>query len=116
VLEHRAGLSRCCWGSALWPDSSPGGTDGTWAARDAEGQREPLIGAERRLRWSASQCSQKPLVSGQSPSVDVAGLVANLLREADGWEPRLWAYAFSAVVLYSRAAADRLKSRVSGPP
>jgi hypothetical protein len=36
------------------------------------------------------------------------GLFPDLLREAVGWEPRLWTYAVSAVVLYSRAAADRL--------
>jgi hypothetical protein len=41
------------------------------------------------------------------------GLLPDLLREAGGWEPRLWAYAVSAVVLYSRAAADRLGSTVS---
>ncbi len=54
----------------------------------------------------------EPLVSGQSLSVDGGGLVANLLRKAGGWEPRLWVYAVSAVVLYSRAAADRLGSTV----
>jgi hypothetical protein len=36
------------------------------------------------------------------------GGLPDLLREAGGWEPRLWTYAVSAVVLYSRAAADRL--------
>lgn len=36
------------------------------------------------------------------------GLLPDLLREAGGWDPRLWMYAVSAVVLYSRAAADRL--------
>jgi hypothetical protein len=36
------------------------------------------------------------------------GLLPDLLREAGGWEPRLWTYAVSAVVVYSRAAADRL--------
>src|SRR3954453_7319775 len=36
------------------------------------------------------------------------GLHPDLLHEAGGWEPRLWTYAVSAVVLYSRAAADRL--------
>jgi hypothetical protein len=36
------------------------------------------------------------------------GLLPDLLREAGAWEPRLWMYAVSAVVLYSRAAADRL--------
>ena len=36
------------------------------------------------------------------------GLLPDLLREAGGWEPGLWTYAASAVVLYSRAAADRL--------
>lgn len=36
------------------------------------------------------------------------GLLPDLLREAGGWQPRLWTYAVSAVVLYTRAAADRL--------
>jgi hypothetical protein len=36
------------------------------------------------------------------------GLHPDLLGEAGGWEPRLWTYAVSAVVLYSRAAVDRL--------
>jgi hypothetical protein len=36
------------------------------------------------------------------------GLLPDLLREAGGWEPRLWTYAVSAVLLYTRAAADRL--------
>ncbi|MDP5181291.1 hypothetical protein QOZ88_01455 [Blastococcus sp. BMG 814] len=36
------------------------------------------------------------------------GLHPDLLMEAGSWEPRLWTYAVSAVVLYSRAAADRL--------
>jgi len=36
------------------------------------------------------------------------GLLPDLLREAGGWQPGLWTYAVSAVVLYSRAAADRL--------
>jgi hypothetical protein len=36
------------------------------------------------------------------------GLMPDLLMEAGGWEPRLWTYAVSAVLLYSRAAADRL--------
>ncbi len=36
------------------------------------------------------------------------GLNPDLLMEAGGWDPRLWTYAVSAVVLYSRAAADRL--------
>ncbi len=36
------------------------------------------------------------------------GLHPDLLMEAGDWEPRLWTYAVSAVVLYSRAAADRL--------
>ncbi len=36
------------------------------------------------------------------------GLHPDLLMEAGGWEPRLWTYAVSAVVLYTRAAADRL--------
>jgi hypothetical protein len=35
------------------------------------------------------------------------GLLPDLLLEAGGWEPRLWTYAVSAVVLYTRAAADR---------
>jgi hypothetical protein len=35
------------------------------------------------------------------------GLVLDPLREAGGWEPRLWTYAVSAVVLYTRAVADR---------
>lgn len=30
------------------------------------------------------------------------GLLPDLLREAGGWEPRLWTYAVSAVVLYTR--------------
>ena len=41
------------------------------------------------------------------------GLLPDLLREAGAWEPRLWMYAVSAVVLYSRAAADRLGRSVS---
>ena len=36
------------------------------------------------------------------------GLLPDLLREVGGWEPRLWVYAVSAVVLYSRAAGERL--------
>jgi hypothetical protein len=36
------------------------------------------------------------------------GLHPDLLGEAGGWEPRLWTYAVSAVVLYARAAADRV--------
>jgi hypothetical protein len=40
------------------------------------------------------------------------GLLPDLLREAGGWEPRLWTYAVSAVVLYTRAAADRLGQTV----
>ncbi|WP_448625912.1 hypothetical protein [Geodermatophilus sp. URMC 64] len=36
------------------------------------------------------------------------GLHPDLPQEAGRWEPRLWTYAVSAVVLYSRAAADRL--------
>ena len=40
------------------------------------------------------------------------GLLPDLLRAAGGWEPRLWMYAVSAVVLYSRAAADRLRLSV----
>jgi len=35
------------------------------------------------------------------------GLHPDLLGEAGGWEPNLWTYAVSAVVLYIRAAADR---------
>ena len=35
------------------------------------------------------------------------GLHPDLLNEAGDWEPRLWTYALSAVVLYTRAAADR---------
>jgi hypothetical protein len=40
------------------------------------------------------------------------GLLPDLLREAGGWEPGLWTYAVSAVVLYTRAAADRLGQTV----
>ena len=40
------------------------------------------------------------------------GLLLDLLREAGGWEPGLWTYAVSAVVLYTRAAADRLGQSV----
>jgi hypothetical protein len=40
------------------------------------------------------------------------GLLPDLWREAGGWEPRRWVYAVSAVVLCSRAAADRLGSTV----
>jgi hypothetical protein len=40
------------------------------------------------------------------------GLLPDLPREAGGWEPRLWTYAVSAVVLYARAAADRLGKTV----
>src|SRR3954451_17988717 len=40
------------------------------------------------------------------------GLIPDLLRGAGGWEPRLWTYAVSAVVLYTRAAADRLGQTV----
>ncbi|SEL31054.1 hypothetical protein SAMN04515665_1119 [Blastococcus sp. DSM 46786] len=36
------------------------------------------------------------------------GLHPDLLMEAGSWEPKLWTYAVSAVVLYSRAAADHL--------
>jgi len=36
------------------------------------------------------------------------GLHPDLLNEAGGWDPGLWTYAVSAVVLYTRAAADRL--------
>jgi hypothetical protein len=35
------------------------------------------------------------------------GLHSDLLGETGGWEPKLWTYAVSAVVLYIRAAADR---------
>lgn len=35
------------------------------------------------------------------------GLVPDLLGETGHWEPRLWTYAVSAVVLYMRAAAER---------
>lgn len=35
------------------------------------------------------------------------GLHPDLLGEAGHWEPRLWTYAVSAVVLYTRAAAER---------
>src|SRR4051812_17216385 len=35
------------------------------------------------------------------------GLHPDLVGDAGGWEPRLWTYAVSAVVLYVRAAADR---------
>ena len=37
----------------------------------------------------------------------------DLLGEAGHWEPRLWTYAVSAVVLYSRAAADRTELSVA---
>jgi hypothetical protein len=40
------------------------------------------------------------------------GLLPDLLREAGGWEPKLWTYAVSAVVLYTRAAADRVGQTV----
>ncbi len=40
------------------------------------------------------------------------GLLPDLLRAAGGWAPRLWVYAVSAVVLYSRAAGERLGSTV----
>jgi hypothetical protein len=40
------------------------------------------------------------------------GLLPDLLRGAGGWEPGLWTYAVSAVVLYTRAAADRLGQTV----
>jgi hypothetical protein len=40
------------------------------------------------------------------------GLLPDLLREAGGWEPGLWTYAVSAVVLYTRTAADRLGQTV----
>src|SRR3954470_20135323 len=40
------------------------------------------------------------------------GLLPDLLREAGGWEPRLWTYVVSAIVLYTRAAADRLGQTV----
>jgi hypothetical protein len=42
------------------------------------------------------------------------GLHPDLLMEAGGWEPKLWTYAVSAVVLYSRAAADRLGLSLPG--
>jgi hypothetical protein len=35
-------------------------------------------------------------------------LLPDLLGEAGSWQPRLWTYAVSAVVLYTRAAVDRL--------
>lgn len=35
------------------------------------------------------------------------GLHPDLLGEVGHWEPRLWTYAVSAVLLYTRAAADR---------
>jgi hypothetical protein len=41
------------------------------------------------------------------------GLLPDLLRDAGAWEPRLWTYAVSAVVLYTRAAADRLGQHVA---
>ena len=41
------------------------------------------------------------------------GLHPDLLGEAGHWEPRLWTYAVSAVVLYTRAAADRTDLSVS---
>ena len=41
------------------------------------------------------------------------GLHPDLLGEVGGWEPRLWTYAVSAVVLYVRAAADRAGLTVS---
>jgi hypothetical protein len=40
------------------------------------------------------------------------GLLPDLLGEAGAWQPRLWTYAVSAVVLYTRAAADRLGQTV----
>jgi hypothetical protein len=40
------------------------------------------------------------------------GLLPDLLREAGAWQPRLWTYAVSAVVLSARAAADRLGQTV----
>jgi hypothetical protein len=36
------------------------------------------------------------------------GLLPDLLYEAGTWQPKLWTYAVSAILLYSRAAADRL--------
>ncbi len=36
------------------------------------------------------------------------GLHPDLLMEAGSWEPRLWTHAVSAVLLYCRAAAERL--------
>ena len=41
------------------------------------------------------------------------GLHPDLLNEAGGWEPKLWTYAVSAVVLYTRAAADRRRMSVA---
>jgi hypothetical protein len=40
------------------------------------------------------------------------GLLPDLLGEAGAWQPKLWTYAVSAALLYSRAAADRLKLTV----
>jgi len=40
------------------------------------------------------------------------GLLPDLLGEAGAWQPKLWTYAVSAVLLYTRAAADRLKLTV----
>ena len=40
------------------------------------------------------------------------GLLPDLLREAGAWQPQLWTYAVSAVVLYARAVADRLGQTV----
>jgi hypothetical protein len=42
-----------------------------------------------------------------------AGLEPDLLADAGGWEPGLWTYAVTAVVLYVRAAADRCESAVA---
>ncbi len=41
------------------------------------------------------------------------GLHPDLLMEAGHWEPRLWTYAVSAVLLYCRAAAERLELPVA---
>jgi hypothetical protein len=40
------------------------------------------------------------------------GLLPDLLGEAGAWQPKLWTYAVSAILLYSRAAADRLELTV----
>ncbi len=41
------------------------------------------------------------------------GLLPDLLREAGTWQPKLWTYAVSAVLLYTRAAGDRCELSVS---